>query len=457
MVFNPQWRPWPGETLKLSVSRPDPVPGDYLAIDSASVHTSVGAENRSHVLTASFRSSRGGAHSIYIPKGSEIQSMTLDSQSIPAGSSQEAERGLEISVPLVPGTKTLRLAFLEPQNLSSITRLPSVDLNLPSANINFTLDFPGDRWLLFTGGPVQGPAVLFWSFAAAIFCLSLILARIGSTPLGTISWFLILVGLSQLHLIGAFFVAGWLIALGLRGSKPAIKAPFAFNCLQIVLALWTALALVLIYQGLQNALLESPSMRVSGNSSSDSHLRWFADRASGPLPAAWALTISNKVYQYVMLAWSLWLAISIIGWLRWGWRCFSSETFWRKGPKTPKPPQGPKGGPPPWQHSPQGYGPPHQPGPPPDPGFAPWPGTPITAAAPNPPPWPQAPQGSPPPLEPGHPPWTGSADSAGSPQGQLPDSASDAPMPPPNPPADPIEPAMNGNPPAGPSKPSGGS
>ncbi|MDR2456557.1 MAG: hypothetical protein LBE49_08200, partial [Deltaproteobacteria bacterium] len=353
-LFNPQWRPWPGESLTLKVTRPEPVPGAYLVIDKATVKTVAGEENRKHTLTASLRSSKGGAHSIFLPAGVEIQSFSLGGKTLPIGAPLSSNRGLEVSVPLVPGEKTLEIAFLETADLESITRMPAIDLGLPSANIHYELDLPDDRWLLFARGPIQGPAVLFWSFAGAMLVLSLLLARIGSTPLGTISWLLILVGLSQLSLAGAFVVAGWLLALGLRGSKPPLKDAQSFNAAQILLAFWTIVALVLIYQGLQHALLEAPSMRVAGNASTEHQLRWFADRAQGPLPDAWALTISNKVYQFVMLAWALWLAISIIRWLRWGWRCFSSEGFWRKEPKAPKPPKSPRGpaGPPP------GFGPP---------------------------------------------------------------------------------------------------
>jgi hypothetical protein len=35
-----------------------------------------------------------------------------------------------------------------------------------------------------------------------------------------------------------------------------------------------------------------------------------------------------------MLAWSLWLAVSLLNWLKWGWRCFSSQHLWL--PKTEK-------------------------------------------------------------------------------------------------------------------------
>jgi hypothetical protein len=31
-----------------------------------------------------------------------------------------------------------------------------------------------------------------------------------------------------------------------------------------------------------------------------------------------------------MLAWALWLAVSLLNWLKWGWSCFSSNGLWNK-------------------------------------------------------------------------------------------------------------------------------
>jgi hypothetical protein len=139
-----------------------------------------------------------------------------------------------------------------------------------------------------------------------------------------------------MSLLGSFLTAGWLIVLGLRGLRKPIKSRYLFNCLQILLFGWTILSIVLIYFGLQHALLESPSMRVTGNGSHNLFLNWFVDRAGGVWPQAWVLAIADKVYRVIMLAWALWLAINIIGWLKWAWTCFSQNGFWK-----PRPPKAP--------------------------------------------------------------------------------------------------------------------
>jgi hypothetical protein len=36
-----------------------------------------------------------------------------------------------------------------------------------------------------------------------------------------------------------------------------------------------------------------------------------------------------------MLAWALWLANTLLNWLRWGWNCFTTDGMWRKTEKRP--------------------------------------------------------------------------------------------------------------------------
>jgi hypothetical protein len=31
-----------------------------------------------------------------------------------------------------------------------------------------------------------------------------------------------------------------------------------------------------------------------------------------------------------MLLWALWLSFALLGWLRWGWQCFSQDGIWRQ-------------------------------------------------------------------------------------------------------------------------------
>ncbi|MDR2353791.1 MAG: hypothetical protein LBF22_11705 [Deltaproteobacteria bacterium] len=331
--WNPTWRPWPGETLKLSLSRPEPIPGQFLVADQAQVIIILGEENRFLSLNLKLRSSQGENRPIQLPPGAEVTDVILNGRSIPFIANPSPE-GPIVNIPLNPGDHTLNINWIDTLPISAITRAPKLNLGILTSNIDISMEIPQTRWTIFLGGPIQGPAVLFWSFSAATLIFAFILAYLKITPLRTLSWFLLLLGLSQLSFTSALFVTGWLLVLGLRGKSKTIKGPNLFNFTQILLCLWTGLALYLFYRGLTHGLLDAPNMTVQGNGSSDHYLRWFYDRTEGPFPEAWALTLPIRIYQYIMLAWALWMAINIIRWLRWGFKCFSHETMWKHYPNT---------------------------------------------------------------------------------------------------------------------------
>ena len=85
-------------------------------------------------------------------------------------------------------------------------------------------------------------------------------------------------------------------------------------------------------------------MHVAGNGSTAYALRWFADRSSDALPAATVISVPLWIYKLLMLAWALWLANALIGWLRAAFAAWTREGYWRAKPQaeppmpTPEPP-----------------------------------------------------------------------------------------------------------------------
>jgi hypothetical protein len=77
-------------------------------------------------------------------------------------------------------------------------------------------------------------------------------------------------------------------------------------------------------------LLGQPAMQISGNGSIATHLVWYQDRSADTLPQPWVISVPLWVYRILMLAWALWLANSLLNWLRWGWGCFTADGLWRK-------------------------------------------------------------------------------------------------------------------------------
>src|SRR5690606_32525162 len=57
---------------------------------------------------------------------------------------------------------------------------------------------------------------------------------------------------------------------------------------------------------------------------------WYTDRVDGGMPSVWVLSLPMWIWRVVMLAWALWLALRVIGWAKWAWRCWSGGGVWKR-------------------------------------------------------------------------------------------------------------------------------
>jgi hypothetical protein len=318
----------------VNLTRPDGVPGQTLTIDESTMAIEPGLRATDVTLTLSLRSSRGGDHTITLPEGAELESLSINGAAEPL-----RQEGRKVTVPVVPGAQTLKLTFRDPSGIGALFASPAVDLGAPSVNATVTVS-PGARWLLFTSGPRVGPAILFWSLLVVLLVVALLLGRNRWTPLRAWHWMLLFVGLSQLDVIAGGFFVGWILALGYRGRAEGEGPSWQWwNLRQIVLALWTLAALVVLAFALHQGLLGAPEMQVTGNGSSSSLLRWFTDRSPPEFPRVRVVSVPLFVYRVAMLAWALWIVLSLLSWLRWGWGSFVRGGVWKKGP--PRPPRPP--------------------------------------------------------------------------------------------------------------------
>ncbi len=331
----PEWRPWPGETVTLAVTRPKGVEVQTLTVDRSSLVVSPGARATDTTLTLSLRSSRGGQHEIVLPEGAELQEVKID------GVAQAIrQEGRKVVLALRPAAQQIDLTWREPRGISLLFRGPEVDLGTESVNATVGVTPPASRWILLLGGPRLGPAVLFWSVLVIVLLTAWALGRVKLTPLRTRDWILLGIGLSQVPLLAAAVVAGWLLVLGLRRKEgEKLRRAVTFDFFQLVLAGWTLAALGILLWSVQQGLLGTPDMQIAGNASSAEHLSWYADRVAGPLPEPWMISVPLLVYRLAMLAWALWLALSLLRWLRWGWESYTTGGGWRRllKPRHPTP------------------------------------------------------------------------------------------------------------------------
>jgi hypothetical protein len=328
----PEWRPWPGESVKVEVARPGGVQGQTLTIDQSALVVTPGARATDVTFTANLRSSRGGLHSLALPEGAELQSVSINGAQQPI-----RQEGRTVAIPLVPGSMSVALSWRQNAGISGVWRTPEVDAGTPTVNADLHVKVPADRWVLLLWGPRMGPAVLFWSFLLVLLLVSVGLGRNRWTPLSTRHWVLLALGLSQVPIPAILVVFGWLLLLGWRRRQELPDGWFNFRQLVVVGA--TLGALVTLAASVEAGLLGRPEMQVSGNGSSPWELRWFQDRTLTALPGATIVSVPMLVYRAAMLAWSLWMALAMLGWLRWGWQSFSTGGLWkRRKPPAPAPP-----------------------------------------------------------------------------------------------------------------------
>lgn len=346
----PEWRPWPGESATLHVIRPEGAAGSTLTIDESRYALRPGVRATDASLTLEVRSSRGTQHAVTLPEGSVLESVTINGVS-----SLVRQEGRAVSFPVAPGASTVVLAWRMPAAMRALFTAPELDLGAPSVNATTSISVPPSRWILALRGPRLGPVVLFWSLLAVLLAVAAAIGAMRKSPLAIWEWMLLAIGLSQVHVAAAAFVVGWFHLLAWRRSTSL--GPALFNLRQLAIVLMTVIAAGVLLASVYSGLLGRPDMQIRGNGSYAGELSWFSDRSDGALAAPVVVSAPMFVYRGAMLGWALWLSLSVVRWLRWGFGAFAEGGFWRRLPRRPAPV--PAHGPPPSSH-----GPPPPPAPP---------------------------------------------------------------------------------------------
>jgi len=294
-VFAGEFRPWPGESLKVALAHPAGVEGETLTLDAVALATTPGTRLERAQLSVTARSSREQPLVLQLPAAAEVQQVSLDGAERPARPEAGA---LRVTVPA--GTHRLAVRWQQPGGMGIAYALPRVGLPGPAVNVSLQLELPPSRWLLVTHGPAWGPAVLFWPYLVFLLAVAALLGRLPASPLASRQWVLLGLGLSQISALGALVVAGFVFALGARRWRQPARA-FAFDAVQLLLALWALVSLALVYGGIHTGLLFRPDMQVAGAAITDTVLRWYADRVAGETPAAGVVSPEpclRQTFQY---------------------------------------------------------------------------------------------------------------------------------------------------------------
>jgi hypothetical protein len=315
------------ESLTVRLTRPKAAEGATLAIDRVEHTVRLGTRTGDAQLQFAYRSTLGGRHTIKLPPDATVQAVAIDGQ--PA--QLRPENG-ELSIGLLPGEHQVDVSWRAPRGVSLFTASDAVDLRSPASNVTTKIELPADRWALamFARGAGVGPAVLYWGELIAFLLTAWLLGRWAASPLRTHEWLLLGLGVSTLSWGLFVLAAAWLFALKWRERWLGQTANWRFNSVQVLLAALTVVTVAALFTiGIKDGFFSTPNMGVIGPGAYDNGFTWFRDRTDGALPQPAVLSVPLLIYRGLILAWALWLALALIRWLTWAWRCWTQGGYWR--------------------------------------------------------------------------------------------------------------------------------
>jgi len=328
--LQPSWKPWPGETLTINISRPQGLRGPTRTVEEAILTYTAGNRIQSSVLDLNIRSSIGDDYTVILPPKAEVLSLSLD------GDPLNLPSGNIVTVPLQPGLQNLTIEFQEHRELDLLNKSPDIQLPGNVTNITIRYELPRDRWPLYVTGPAIGPAMLYWGVLCVIVLGAIILNRLAQKlsldiPVTLVGWLLLGLGLSTINSYGVLVIAIFFFLMALRKQRvePQVLGRLPFNAIQVIIALWTIITVLALVAAIPMGLLSDPDMKVVGNGSHSHLYNFYQDRiGTQSFPSAHVFSVSILTYRVVMLAWSLWLATRLIQWAQWWWEAYSTRGVW---------------------------------------------------------------------------------------------------------------------------------
>ncbi len=331
----PIWKPWPGEKVSLKVARPKAIAGETLTIKQAIHKMNLGARQRTSSLKLSLQNSLGMDFILSMAKEAEVSSLRLNGKETPV-----RKEGESIIIPLRPGEQTLELVWKMPSSFSFVTLGDEVKLPVDCANASTVVTMPYlKRWVLWTDGPLRGPAVRMWPLLIVIILAGWFLGRIKSSPLKWYEWILLFIGLTQIPLICAFLVTLYFFWISFKSAPFIQKIPRRiYNLNQLVIIAGAIPCIIILLIALYTGLLGSPEMRIIGENSNEGNLRWFQARGEGQLlPIPKVFSVSIWFYRGMMLLWAVWLSFTLIRWTKWAWSQLELGGLWKPAEKNERP------------------------------------------------------------------------------------------------------------------------
>jgi hypothetical protein len=162
----------------------------------------------------------------------------------------------------------------------------------------------------------------------AVLLFALILGQIKETPLKSRDWLLLGLGVSSTSIAIMLPIVIWIFTLRFKEQKASTLKGKTKKLTQVAIVILTLIALFTIIGAVSAGLLGNPDMMITGNGSYGNYLNWYSDRISTTLAEPTVISVSIWYYRALMLIWAIWIAFSLISWLKWAWEVFSCGGIW---------------------------------------------------------------------------------------------------------------------------------
>lgn len=297
--------PFPGEELRLEWQQLESIPGESLTIDSINHTVNWGSRLQKGTIRLKVRATEQERLLLEMEPGYKLE---------PVGSvSNQIFDGNRAEVILSPGSHSVDFSYSASRQIDLLERTPGLKLNHPSANIRTNIR-PGEaRWLLWTGGPLWGPSVVYWSKALVFIAILVFLSRLAILPISTTGSVLLAIGLASLPVFLFWIPIVWLASISLLDG---LTKRFRRGLVVSLFGVLTVLSLALFYRIISLGLLLSPPMLLAGNRSNSSILKWYSDYSGNELVQPWVLSLPIEYWRGLSLLWALWLVVAAYRWLK---------------------------------------------------------------------------------------------------------------------------------------------
>jgi len=161
-----------------------------------------------------------------------------------------------------------------------------------------------------------------WGVVLTLFLFAVILGRVQNTPLKVRDWLLLGLGVSTSSVMIMLPIVAWMFLLKYKEQKSESLKGGMRNFVQVLIVLFTVVALATLIGAVSVGLLGNPDMMIQGNNSYGFNLNWYSDRIGETLAQPTVVSVSMWYYRALMLLWAIWISFSLINWLKWAWSVF---------------------------------------------------------------------------------------------------------------------------------------